>query len=247
MRLLLVRGRNAPRLSGLPPGAEVIHVAELDEAGESWDSALVAGTTADVAAAVVALPPGLPIAFAQAIELCRLLAVDPGLHAALQRVARRERYPVDLGWVEIGGSRHPFLGTISSGAGSTRRWKFPWAGRRWEISVHLDGRRSQAFPARAVTVSNLQHWGDWTLSPRSAPNDGQLETQSFTGELSRTFQLRARFRSGTHGGDDGVRRSRGSEVAVQVPPRWRVAADGNTVGRGGFTVTVQQHRATLLI
>jgi diacylglycerol kinase family enzyme len=245
--LLVARGQTAPRLGGLPPDAVVIDVADLKGAGTSWDAVLVAGTTADVTAAVVGLPPGFPIAFAHAPELCRLFAVDPGLDAALQRAGRGEKYPVDLGWIDLAGTRHPFLGTITSGAGAQWRRGFPWAGRSGAVAAQVDGGRSRSARARALTVSNLQHWGDWTLSPRSAPNDGQVEIQSFTGKLGQLLRVRRLLRSGTHGGDDGVRRSRGAEAAVQVPSQWRVVADGNTVGRGAFTVSVQQHRATLLI
>ena len=247
MSLLVVRGRKAPRLSGIPIDAVVIDVNDLGGGDHTCDAALVAGTTADVAAAVVALPPGFPIAFAHAPELCRLFAVNPALGAAVQRAARMEKYPVDLGWVDVGGVRHPFLGAIRSGAGAMRRWEFPWAGRYAEVRVQVGGGRTRSGRAWAVTVSNLQHWGDWTLSPRSAPNDGQVEIQSFGGTLSHLLRVRRLLRSGTHGGDDGVRRSRGTVAVVDVPSQWKVVADGNTVGRGGFTVTVQQHRATLLI
>jgi diacylglycerol kinase family enzyme len=100
---------------------------------------------------------------------------------------------------------------------------------------------------RALAVSNLQHWGHWTLSPRSAPNDGRLEVQGFNGSPGSLFRLRRLLPAGLHQSSAAVWRTGGRGATVTTPPRWRLSADGVAVGRGAFTVELEPQRATLLI
>lgn len=242
--VLLGRGAGAP--SGLPPHSAV-GIPELDRAPIACDTALVVGSTAELAQAVAALPPGTPIAFAGSVELSRLLAVDPSPQAAVERLAAGRRYPVDLGWVTVSGRRRPFLGSVVTGSAGGGQLAFPWAGRAGVVDVQILEGRHRAGEVRALTVSNLQHWGRWTLSPRSAPNDGRLEVQGFTGSRRHLLRLRRLLPGGLHQPSGSVWRIGGRGATIATPPRWRLSADGVAVGRGAFTVELEPQRATLLI
>ncbi len=238
-------GQRRPRRT--PSPVEVMGYREFVAAPAAPDQVLVVGSTADVAAIAAAVPVATAIAFATAAELSRLFAVDPSFGAAWDRLHTGQRYEVDLGMLSLGGAERPFLGTVVAGAGAGGGAGFPWAGAAASITVAVPGRQPRERDARAVTVSNLQHWGRWTLSPRSAPNDSLFEIQTFSGATLDLVRLRRRLPAGLHGRDPGVRQIRTAAAVVAVPDSWGVTADRLRVGYGSFAVRLLPGRTTLLI
>jgi hypothetical protein len=213
--LLVVLGRGVRMRRGLPPGVPVVARDVFLAAPGGAERLLVVGATADVAV-VARVANGVPIAFAGARELSRLFALEPSLAAALVRLERGKAYPVDLGVLEIGGTRHPFLGTVAAGAGAAGGFGFPWAGRSSAVTIVGDDRTLEVV-ARAVVVANAQHWGRWTLAPRAAMNDSRLELQAFGGRIIALWGLRRALTLGLHGRTPGVRRLAATAAAVAVP------------------------------
>ena len=96
MRLLVVAGPSEVP-SGLPAHQRV-PLQDLERSQPECDTALVLGDTARLARAIAALPAGTAIAFGGAIEVARLLAVDPSPKAAVDRLRAGHRYPDILGY-----------------------------------------------------------------------------------------------------------------------------------------------------
>ncbi|MBI5156419.1 MAG: hypothetical protein HZA58_00245 [Acidimicrobiia bacterium] len=232
-----VRGGAAP--AGLP----VVSPGEAPSGRH--DRLLVIGSLAEVAALAAACP-GRAIAFAGRHELTALFALDPGPTAARHRLEHGTVHPADLGWLHLGGTTVPFLGHVVAGAGTGLRCGFPWAGRPGPVGV-IAGRAFEVAAARTVIVSNVQRLGGFTVAPRAAIDDGRVDISVLAGSAIDLLRLRPALRHGLHERSPLVRRATASECQGVVPDRWRVSADGVTVGRGSFGVTLHPGAVTLLV
>lgn len=241
----VVVGRSVRRVGDLPPSLEVVPLARFRASPGTLERVLVVGSTADVAD-VADAAPGIPIAFAGAVELSRLFALDRSLRAARARLERGTPYPVDLGVIEIAGERHCFLGTVTAGAGASGGLGFPWAGRSNSITIAGD-RRTMTSPGRALVVANAQHWGRWTVAPQAAMNDSRFEIQTYGGSRLRLWSLRRALALGLHTRHPAVTRFATTAADVSLPSSWKVRRDGIPVGHGGFRVHLGPGGATLLI
>ena len=191
-------------------------------------------------------------------DFARTFGHDDRVDAALDRLVRAERYPIDVGWIEGSFGRRWFLNAANAGIAAqsvitasrlTRRigalrytaafWmslpRFPGA----DIGVTID---RHAFTGRAlnVVVANGQFFGGGlNVAPRATLVDGRFDVLVFSGARANAFSVMPRLKFGSHLTHRAVRRYVGGDVAIEVPPEWPIEADGELLGRGSVRVGIE--------
>jgi diacylglycerol kinase family enzyme len=172
-------------------------------------------------------------------ELARTFALDPGLAASVRRIARGDRYPIDVGVIDAAFGRRVFLSSVATGVLAGGPHWFPLWPRpirsAGPVTVHAGTTVVQTVGS-GVLVLNGQFWGDWIGAPRSTLIDGVVDLQLFSGRRRMLSRLRPAFRTGQHVRAVGVRRMSIATATVDQPSNWWINVDGIRLGRGAFSV-----------
>ena len=136
-------------------------------------------------------------------------------------------YPCDLGTCHVGGREIPFVSHVVARSRTGLR--------AHDVTVSR-GSRTATVRGWQVVVANAQHLAGATIAPKSAVMDGLLDVQVLGGPLRGRAALRRALRRGLHLTSREVWRRQAGEASLEVPPGWRVAADGRPVGAGSFTI-----------
>ncbi|MFQ5947565.1 MAG: diacylglycerol/lipid kinase family protein [Acidimicrobiia bacterium] len=103
---------------------------------------------------------------------------------------------------------------------------------RSEIELQA-GELSYRGPAIMVVFANAKFVaGGMKIAPDTAPDDGVLNIQVFTGPKRQAIILKPRVQRGTHLGHRGVRLLEAAEFTLHTDPEWPVEADGEYLGTG---------------
>ncbi|MFQ5426335.1 MAG: hypothetical protein ACE5EV_04565 [Gaiellales bacterium] len=149
-------------------------------------------------------------------------------------------YPADLGIATHADGSVPFIAhSVASRHGGLKR-----TGRQ-SAEVHIElARRSYAIDAWAVVAANTQHLGPYTIAPKAAVTDGELDLQGLGGRRRRLLRT---ARRGLHLTSAASWRRSTRSAVIDVPAKWVIAADGIPVARGPFEVSVIEHAFDLWI
>lgn len=234
--------------------------ALVHDAGEPTDDAAPAAASPSERTCFTILAAGTGSDFA------RTFAHDGRVDAALDRLVRRERYPVDVGWIEGSFGRRWFLNAANAGIAAQsvitasrmpRRigalrytaafWlslpRFPGA----DIAVTID---HHAFEGEAlnVVVANGQFFGGGLhVAPRATLVDGRFDVLVFSGARANAFSVMPRLKFGSHLTHRAVHRYVGGDVAIRVPSGWPVEADGELLGHGPIRIGIAPEALDYLV
>lgn len=177
----------------------------------------------------------------------RLFAHPIGVESSMARLERGDTYPFDVGVVDAAGASTYFLGHAAAGSTIDPGWTFPWKGVRGRVAIHGGARDTVVENAAGLLISNAQHHGRWTVSPRSAAMDGRLEIHVFAGRRPDLHRVRPALRAGNHERSPFVTRRILPEARIEIPEAWSVAADGLATSGGDLIVSVVRAGITLLV
>lgn len=205
-------------------------------------------------------PPGLAILPAgSGSDFIRTFALPRTLEAAAARLATPDWYTCDLLQVNGAFGRRYALNVVELGVGAaavdTAMAMPRWVGEKryaiafWltlprfrpgEVSVTVDERKEVSGPAIALIVANGQFFGGgMNVAPRASVADGELDLQVFAGPRRKAFTVMPRLIKGMHLTHKNVRRLTGTGARIEVPVDWPVEADGEVLGTGPISVSVQ--------
>ena len=190
-------------------------------------------------------------------DFARTFAQPDDPEAALDRLVRPNRYPVDVGVITGSFGRRYFLNAANSGiaaASVAAAERFPrqvgpmrYRAAFWtalagfpkaEIEVGIDRHRF-AGEAINVVVANGQFFGGGlNIAPRATLVDGVMDVQVFSGPKRNAFVIMPRLALGAHLTHRAVRRYIGSTITIAAPDTWPVEADGELLGTGSVSVDV---------
>jgi YegS/Rv2252/BmrU family lipid kinase len=191
-------------------------------------------------------------------DFARTFGQTNDLGAALDRLARPNRYTVDVCTISGSfGSRY-FLNAANAGIaaasvataermpsrlGSMRYRVGFWASlapfHRAEIEVTIDRHRFSG-EAINVAVANGQYFGGGlNIAPRATLVDGIVDVQVFSGPKRNAFVIMPRLAFGAHLTHRAVRRYVGREITITVPDDWPIEADGELLGSGSVVISVR--------
>jgi hypothetical protein len=230
-----------------------VEAAEVAAAGqhaidEGHDRVGIAGTDADAAVvAEVAAASGRRIGLALLghSDLLRTFALRD--RDGVARLVGGRPYPTDLGLVEGGWGRSPFINSVVAGMPASPWGVTPWTpGRPGSVGVDA-GRSLLREDVVGVLAMNGQIWSGMTVAPRATLVDGALEVQLLAARRWRLLALRSAMRHGLHVARSDVTRRSLTAGRVSIPERWWVAADGRRLGRGSFGLSVHASAFDLLI
>lgn len=225
---------------------------DLDDTGNRVEEAIrrgaerivITGTDASVGAAVPAL-----LGAGDRAPLVALAAVDTpssllrmfghGGGTPRNYLESESEYRIDVMHV-IGDFGERFV-INCMGAGVAGRLPHDLRISGWARTVEVEvsnERRTVNQGASSVIVMNGQFWGTSNPTPRAILEDGVVEAQLIGGNLRRRRQLQRSLRRGVHVTDPMVGRLRGGSMEVSIPSHWMVAADGESLGHGSFSVRV---------
>jgi YegS/Rv2252/BmrU family lipid kinase len=205
-------------------------------------------------------PPGLAVLPAgSGSDFIRTFALPRDLETASHHLATDEWYRSDVMRIEGGFGVKYALNVVEAGVGGASvgtaarmpRWvgakRYPLA--FWAVLPRFQpgqvevkaGRHEVAAPAIAVIVANGQFFGGgMNIAPRASVADGILDVQVFSGPRRKALSVMPRVVRGMHLQHKNVRRITGGEVHVRVPDDWPIEADGESLGSGSISVTVQR-------
>ena len=108
------------------------------------------------------------------------------------------------------------------------------------VATVVDERKQAAGPAIAVIVANGQFFGGgMNIAPRASLADGRLDLQVFAGPRRKAFTVMPRVLRGMHLQHKNVRRFTGQTATIDIPEDWPIEADGELLGTGPISVSVQ--------
>jgi YegS/Rv2252/BmrU family lipid kinase len=191
-------------------------------------------------------------------DFVRTFGHRAGLEAGLDRVVTPDLYPIDIGHIDATfGSRY-FLNAANTGvaasaarrAGSLPKLLGP---RRYTAAFWLELPR---FPvgtlvitcdrhrfdgeAISVVIANGQFFGGgMNVAPRATLVDGVFDLQVFQAPKRNAFSVMPRIVRGSHLTHKAVRRYIGASISITGPDDWPVEADGEYLGRGSVSVTME--------
>ncbi len=205
-------------------------------------------------------PPGLAILPAgSGSDFIRTFALPRSIDGATRHLASEDWYPADVLKVEGSFGTVYSLNAVEAGVGAaavTTAMRMPrWVGEKryalafwmtlpafgWAmVDVEVDGKRNIKGKAIAIVVANGQFFGGgMNIAPRASVSDGIADVQVFSGPRRKAFSVMPRVIRGMHLRHKNVRRVTGRQVRIEVPDTWPIEADGELLGTGPVSVTVQ--------
>ena len=204
--------------------------------------------------------PGLAILPAgSGSDFIRTFALPRSIEDAVPHLGTEDWYTVDVLRIEGGFGTVYSLNAIEAGVGAAAvntaarmpRWvgerryaiafwltlpKFGWG----YVDVVVDERKTLSGKALEIVVANGQFFGGgMNIAPRASAADGLADVQVFSGPRRKAFSVMPRVVRGMHLGHKNVRRLTGKSVQIDVPDDWPIEADGELLGTGSISVTVQ--------
>jgi len=204
--------------------------------------------------------PGLAILPAgSGSDFIRTFALPRTIDGAAKHLATDDWYTTDVLRVEGSFGTVYSLNAVEAGVGaaavSMAAGMPRWVGERryalafwltlpgfgWGlVDVEVDGRKRIEGKAIEIVVANGQFFGGgMNIAPRASAADGVADIQVFSGPRRKAFTVMPRVVRGMHMGHRNMTRLTGSEVVINVPEDWPIEADGEFLGRGSISVTVQ--------
>ena len=259
-----VRGeieRAGARAEGVVTHSEEELGRVLAEAGERR-VALVGGD-GTLHAAVnrpVELPDLAIVPVGRANNIARALGIPADLRGAASVAAHALAKPLDVLRVDTEAGREYAVEGVSAGlqADARSRYRGENSGdvrggaqafasalrdyQPYELALHADGAAAYEGSAAQVFLSNLPYFGfGFRVDPMARPRDGLLEAIVLEAE-SRIDVARLMWSvyRGRHLGRRGVRVARAHDAVLTGPVP--LAGDGNPLGTGSATVSVEQGR-----
>jgi diacylglycerol kinase family enzyme len=108
------------------------------------------------------------------------------------------------------------------------------------VEASVDDRKQIKGKAIEVVIANGQFFGGgMNIAPRASAADGLADVQVFSGPRRKAFSVMPRVVRGMHLRHKNVRRLTGGTVRLEVPDDWPIEADGEFLGTGSISVTVQ--------
>lgn len=203
--------------------------------------------------------PGLAVLPAgSGSDFIRTFGLPRNLEKAAEHLATDDWYRSDVMRVEGSFGVRYALNVVEAGVGGAAvataarmpRWfgakRYPvafWAAlprfRPGNVAVEV-GPHEVASSAIAVVVANGQFFGGgMNIAPRASVADAILDVQIFSGPRRKALSVMPRVVRGMHLRHQNVRRLTGGEIQVTVPDHWPVEADGESLGNGPISVSVQ--------
>ena len=205
-------------------------------------------------------PPGLAILPAgSGSDFIRTFALPRTLEGAAAHLATPDWYLCDVLQIDGTFGRRYALNVVELGVGAaavdTAMAMPRWVGEKrysiafWltlprfrpgRVSVAVDERKEISGPAIALIVANGQFFGGgMNIAPRASVADGEFDLQVFAGPRRKAFTVMPRVIRGMHLTHKNVRRLTGASARIEVPDDWPVEADGEVLGTGPVSVSVQ--------
>lgn len=204
-------------------------------------------------------PPGLAVLPAgSGSDFIRTFGLPRDLESAAAHLATDSWYRSDVMRVEGEFGVRFALNVVETGVGAAAvgtaarlpRW---FGARRYPIAFWVAlprfppgpttvnvGRHERSGTAIAIIVANGQFFGGgMNVAPRASASDGILDVQIFSGPRRNALSVMPRVVRGMHLTHKSVQRLTGGAVRITVPPDWPVEADGESLGTGPISVTVQ--------
>lgn len=249
--------------------ASAAHVDEIVRLGHNAEITRFAGVGGDGTAhllvnAMMKLdwdrPPGLAILPAgSGSDFIRTFALPRSIEEAARHLATDDWYPTDVMRIDGRFGTVYSLNAVEAGVGAaavTTAARMPrWVGERryaiafwltlpgfgWGlVDVQVDDRKRIAGKAIEIVVANGQFFGGgMNIAPRASVADGLLDVQVFSGPRRKAFSVMPKVVRGMHLRHKNVRRLTGKRVRIDVPADWPIEADGELLGSGSISVTVQ--------
>ncbi len=205
-------------------------------------------------------PPGLAILPAgSGSDFVRTFALPRSIEGAMQHLATDDWYTTDVLRVEGGFGTVYSLNAVEAGVGAAAvktAMRMPrWVGEKryaiafwltlprfgWGmVDVRVDDRKQIAGKAIEIVVANGQFFGGgMNVAPRASVGDGIADVQVFSGPRRKAFSVMPKVIRGMHLRHKNLRRLTGKSVRIEVPESWPIEADGELLGTGSISVTVQ--------
>jgi YegS/Rv2252/BmrU family lipid kinase len=202
---------------------------------------------------------------------------DHSISAAVERLRRNQKQPLDLGLVELtrlDGSteRRAFANILSFGVGGLTdqlvnagpKWiggkaAFFWgalratlAYRPTPVEVRVDGEEWLAGAVLNVAVANGRYFGGgMKVAPEADPSDGLFDVVAITDRTKlEGIALAPRLYQGTHVGQPGVQSTRGRRIearATRSSAEVLIDLDGEMPGRLPLAVEVAPGALSVLV
>lgn len=206
------------------------------------------------------MPPRLAILPAgSGSDFIRTFALPRSLEQAATHLMTDDWYQTDVMRIEGSFGVRYALNAVEAGVGAaavTTAARMPrWVGetryaiafwlalpffRPAVVTAHVDEHSAISGPAIAVIVANGQFFGGgMNIAPRASVADGVLDVQVFSGPRRKAFTVMPKVVRGMHLRHKNVRRRTGAKVFLDVPDTWPIEADGERLGNGPISVTVQ--------
>lgn len=205
-------------------------------------------------------PPGLAILPAgSGSDFIRTFALPRSIEGAAQHLATDDWYSADVMRIDGDFGTVYSLNAIEAGVGAaavTTASRMPrWVGERryaiafwltlprfgWGlVDVCVDEKKKISGKAIEIVVANGQFFGGgMNIAPRASVSDGLMDVQVFSGPRRKAFSVMPKVIRGMHLRHKNVRRLTGKSVIINVPEDWPIEADGELLGSGSISVTVQ--------
>lgn len=245
------------------------HVAEIVASGRAAGIRTFAGVGGDGTAHLIVngllrhdwdRPPGLAVLPAgSGSDFIRTFGLPRSLEGAAAHLASSDWYTSDVMAVSGSFGTRYALNVVEAGVGAAAvntAAKMPrWFGSRrypvafWltlprfqpaQVDILVDGRKTAKGPAIAIIIANGQFFGGgMNIAPRASVSDGELDVQMFAGPRRKALTVMPRVVRGMHLRHKNVKRLTGQNVRLDVPGGWPIEADGELLGTGPISVSVQ--------